>query len=165
MSFDEAGFAGFELLLRVEVIRVLLDFIRLCLIAEMNAFLQLMLHDVHLGNNTLNADKFVGQFASQPSRSHEIGTEIAFETDAVVLQLALEARFLLPHDTPFQKVFSKAIVLGGILDEIGGCLWVGLTKEIKVYTQSPRIGESLTRDEIVEKPLIVLYFQFHVWRN
>jgi hypothetical protein len=124
-----------------------------------------MLHYVHFGNNALNSNELVGQFASQPSRSYEISAQIALETDTVVLQLALEARFLLSHDSPFQKVFREAIVLGGILDEISGGLRVGLAKEIEVHTQSPRICESLTRNEIVEKPLIVLYFQLHVWRN
>lgn len=101
MSYDKAGLGRFKFLFGVEVVGVFLGVERLSFLAEMHTLLQLMLHDVHLGDDTLDAHELVGQFAAQPPGSHKIGAQVALETDAVVLQLTLEARLLLAVDAPF----------------------------------------------------------------
>ena len=55
MRLDEPGLGGFEVLLRIEVVRVLLDFEVLGLVAVVDAFLELMLGYLHLGDYTLDA--------------------------------------------------------------------------------------------------------------
>lgn len=59
MCLDESSLGGLKVFFWVEVIRVLLDIKRLSLLAEVYTLLELMLGDVHLGYDSLDAYKFV----------------------------------------------------------------------------------------------------------
>lgn len=59
MSLDESSFGGLKVFFWVEVVRVLLDIKSLSLLAEVYTLLELMLGDVHLGDDSLNAYEFI----------------------------------------------------------------------------------------------------------
>lgn len=101
MSYNEASFTGLEHFLRVEVVRVLLGVEGFGFLAEVHAFLELMLHDIHLGDYSLDSHKLIGQLAAESARSHEVGAQIALEADSIVFDFALVARFGFSEDTSF----------------------------------------------------------------
>ena len=59
MSLDESSFGGLKVFFWVEIVRVLLHFKRLSLFAEVDTLLQLMLGNVHLGDDSLDSYEFV----------------------------------------------------------------------------------------------------------
>ena len=54
MSFDETSFVGLEIFLGIQVVRILLYLVSLGLIAVVNAFLEVVLDDVHFSYDALN---------------------------------------------------------------------------------------------------------------
>jgi hypothetical protein len=106
VGFDEAGFVGFEVFFWVEVVRVFLDLERFCLFAEVDTFLEVVLHDVHFSDDSLQSDQFVGKLAVKAAGGDKVGSEVAIEADLVVFYFGLEAGFLLAEEGPFKEVFG-----------------------------------------------------------
>ena len=140
VGFYEAGFIGFEILLWVHVVRVLLDLVGLGLLAEVDTLLQVVLHDVHLGDDALDAHQLVGHLAAQSSRGHEVGSEVPLEIDSVVFDLAIELGSLVSEESPFEIVFAEAVVFLWMFDEILCSLGVLLPELIDVDLDAVGVG-------------------------
>ena len=163
VGFDEPGLAGLKIFFGVHVVRVLLDLMGLCLFAVVDTLLQVVLYDVHLGDNALDAYQLVCHFAPETSGSHEVPSKVALETDPIVLELGIELRALVSEETPFEMVFGESIIFLGVLDQVLGSLRVLLSEKIDVDLQSVGIRERDPGDELVVVSLVVL--DFHLAHN
>ena len=121
MSFYESGFVGFKIFLGVHVVRILFHFEGFGFLAEVYTFLEVVFDNVHLGDDSLDADKLVGHFATQSPGGDEVGSKITFKTDLVVVDLAIEFRPLVSILDSFEIIFGDAIIFLRVFDEILGC--------------------------------------------
>lgn len=156
MSLDEPGFVGFEILLGVHVIRVLLDLVRLGLLTVVHTLLEVVLDDIHLRDDSLETNKLVGQFAAQTPRRDEVSAEIALEANPIVLYFGLELGPLIAEESSFEMIFAQSIVNVGIFDEVLSSLRRLLPQLVDVDLQGMRICRRDSRNEVVELALAVL---------
>ena len=163
VGLDETSLAGLKIFFGVHVVRVLLDLVGFGLFAVVDALLQVVLDDVHLGDDALDAYQLVCHLATETSGSDEVPSKIALEADPVVLELGIELRALVSEETPFEMVFGESIIFLGVLDQILGSLRVLLSEKIDVDPQSMGIGEWDSGDELVVVSLVVL--DFHLAHN
>lgn len=82
----------------------------------------------------------VGQLASQSSGGDEVGSEVAFEADAVVLNLGVEFGSVFSEEIAFEMVFGEFIVFVGVFDEVLGSLGVLLSEFIDADFESVGVG-------------------------
>ncbi len=106
VCLDKAGFIWLKIFLRVEVVRVFLYFVTFRLFAVVNTLFQVVLHDVHLGDNALKTNKFIGKLTAQTSWGDKVGGKVALEVDAVVLNLTVEFGSLFSEEIAFEMVFA-----------------------------------------------------------
>jgi len=160
VSSDESGFVGLKLLFRIHVVRVLLHLVGLCLLAEVDALLKVVLHHVHLCYYPLNANQLIRHFAAQPPGSDKIGAQVALKTDLVVLHFPIEARSLVSELVSLEVIFGDAIILLRVFDEILGSLGVLLPKLIDVDLDGVLFCDGHPDDEVVKEPFVVLHLHF-----
>lgn len=141
MSFYESGFVGFKIFLGVHVVRVLFHFQGFGFLAEMYTFLEVVLDNVHLGDNSLDADKLVGHFAAQPSGGDEVGSKITFKTDLVVVYLAVKLGSLISILDPFEIIFGDTIIFLRVFNEILGGKGVLMPEGININLDGMRVNE------------------------
>ena len=157
MSFYESGFVGFKIFLGIHVVRVLFHFEGFGFLAEVYTFLEVVFDNVHLGDDSLDADKLVGHFAAQSAGSDEVGSKIAFETDLVVVDFAVELGSLVPVLDPFEIVFGDAVILLGVFDEILGGEGVLVPEGVDIDLDGVGVDELHPRNVVVEEALVVFH--------
>lgn len=74
MSFDEPSFVRLKIFLRIHAIRILLNIMRLSLLAVVNAFLEVVFNHIHFSDDSLNSNQFICHLATQPSGCYKVGS-------------------------------------------------------------------------------------------
>lgn len=92
--------------------------------AVMFTALQIVLADVHFGDDALQSYELISHSAVKSTRGHEVGSQIAFNFN--IEPINFERLFLFEIITfflPFKKLFDQHIVFRGILNNLLGSLW------------------------------------------
>jgi hypothetical protein len=116
---DTAAHCSFTIFLRVERIGVVFVVEAFGGFAEMSALLEVILADVHFGDDSLETDKLVSHSAVESSGGDKVGSEIAFDLDIVPVQfggglfLKIIALFLF-----LKELLDQDIILRGVLDDL-----------------------------------------------
>ena len=165
MSSDESGFVGLKLFFRVHVVRVLFHLMSFSFLTEVNALLEVVLHDVHLGDDSLNTNELIGHFATEPSRSDKIGAQVALKTDLVMLHFPVKARSLVSELGSLEMVFGDTIILLRIFDEILGSLRVLLSELVDINLDSESVSYGHPHDEVIEESFVILYLHLAHYKS
>ena len=120
VSFYKSCLICFKIFLRVHAIRILLHIMSFGLLAKVNALLQVVFHNIHLSDDSLNAYQLISHFATEPSWCDKVSSQIPFKTDLVVLHFAVELGSLIAMLVSLKKIFGDAIILLRVFDEILG---------------------------------------------
>lgn len=133
----------------------------------MSALLEVILADVHFGDDSLEADKLVSHSAVESSGGDKVGSEIAFDLDIVPVQfggglfLKIIALFLF-----FKELLDQDIILRGVLDDllsrlrVKGPVWVDIEGEVLVVREG--LPCNIVCEKTVALILNVLVLDLHI---
>lgn len=124
--------------------------------AVMFAAFQVVLTDVHFGNDALETDELVGHSAVKSTGGNKISTQIALNPD--VVPIAFKGLFLFEVVTfflSFKKLFNKDIVFGRVFDNLLGSLRELRPVLIYIKSEIAEVGDGQS-GQIVNKATFIL---------